>query len=239
MTATISLLEVDGLFAGYSGKIVVRDLRMQVYPGEVVALVGPNGAGKTTTLATISGLVPLIRGGITVLGQSVDSRRPWRAAARGVAHVPYDRAVFFGLTVGENLGLARRRGGADLSLVFKHFPELRRLLDRRAGLLSGGEQQMLALGRALAADPKLLLIDEMSLGLAPVVVERLLPVVRTIASDTGVGVVLVEQHVNKALEVSDRAYVMSQGRIVLEGNAKELLHRRDLLESSYLGDDVL
>ncbi|SNQ47889.1 leucine/isoleucine/valine transporter subunit; ATP-binding component of ABC superfamily [Frankia canadensis] len=233
------LLDLRAVTAGYGDKVVVRDVDLAVGPGEVVALLGPNGAGKTTMLATISGLLPALGGSIAVLGNPVDCRRPWRAAARGVAHVPYDRAIFFNLTVGENLGLARRPGGADLDRVLRYFPELGRLLRTRAGLLSGGEQQMLALGRALASDPRLLMIDEMSLGLAPIVVQRLLPIVRAIADETGIGVLLVEQHVNKALAVADRAYILSRGRVMVSGSADELRQRRELIESSYLGAAAL
>src|SRR4029077_19204240 len=147
--------------------------------------------------------------------------------------------LFYQLTVRENIRLGRRGGDIDMDRIFDYFPELKKLLKRRAGLLSGGEQQMLALGRALASDPKVMLVDEMSLGLAPVIVERLLPVLRRIADERGTAILIVEQHVHLALEVSDRAYVLTHGSLMLEGDAADLRTRRDLLESSHLGEVAL
>ena len=172
-----ALVELRGLVAGYAGVAVVRDLSLRVDAGEVVALLGPNGAGKTTTLLTVSALLPPIAGEVVVLGEPVGARtRPHRLARRGVAHVPEDRALFSQLSVRENLVIGRaRRQPVPLDQVLDYFPALEGLLDRQAGLLSGGEQQMLALARALVRRPRLLLVDEMSLGLAPVIVERLVP----------------------------------------------------------------
>ncbi len=230
------LLDLVGLHAGYDGIAVVRDLTLSVSVGEIVALLGPNGAGKTTTLLTISGLLAPLAGTIDVLGGGPPStRRPQEVARRGVAHVPEHRSLFYDLTVRENLRLGAVGRGVDLDRVFEYFPALSKLLDRRAGLLSGGEQQMLALGRALVGNPRLLMVDEMSLGLAPIVVEGLLPVLRRISDETGAGIVLVEQHVNLALELADRAYVLNHGDLVLSGAADELAARSDLLESTYLG----
>jgi branched-chain amino acid transport system ATP-binding protein len=233
-------LVLNGLYAGYSGAPVVWDLNLRVAEGELVALLGPNGAGKTTTLLTISGLLGAIDGEVEVLGEPVIARRPHKNARRGLAHVPEDRSLFFGLSVRENLQLGCGHGKrADLKTVVSYFPALESLMSRKAGLLSGGEQQMLALGRALASRPRLLLVDEMSLGLAPVIVEGMLPVLRQIAHDMGTAIVLVEQHVHMALAVADRAYVLSHGRLAVEGTRAELVDRKDLLEVSYLGESVL
>ena len=237
-----NLLEVSNLASGYGGVAVIRDVNLYVGPGEVVALLGPNGAGKTTTLLTTSGLLKPLEGSIDVLGSPTNFGAPHRTARRGLAHVPEDRSLFFGLTVQENLRLGLRgkrsdqQAGYDAALEL--LPALRPLMNRRAGLLSGGEQQMLAMARALVSNPKMLLVDEMSLGLAPIIVERLLPIVRDIADETGAGVLIVEQHVHLALEVADRGYVMSHGEIVLEGTASDLMERQDLLEASYLGGDI-
>jgi branched-chain amino acid transport system ATP-binding protein len=229
-------LAIDALDAGYDGVPVVRDLTLNVAPGEVVALLGPNGAGKTTTLNTVAGLQPPVGGAIHVDGEPIAGRPAHKLARAGVALVPEGRSLFFNLTVREHLKLAEGREPLAKQDLMDLLPELEKCLDRKAGVLSGGEQQMLAVGRALVSRPRLLLVDEMSLGLAPVIVERLLPILRRVASDLGAGVLFVEQHVASALKVADRAYVLNHGRLVLDGTAQELRDRPDLLKSSYLGE---
>jgi branched-chain amino acid transport system ATP-binding protein len=240
--ADTALVSIENLSAGYGGVPVVRGLNLYINPGEVVALLGPNGAGKTTTLLTISGLLRPLAGSVTVLGSPVLGGRAYRTARLGLAHVAEDRSLFFDLTVTENLrlGLTGDRSGraAAMERAMELFPALQPLRKRRAGLLSGGEQQMLAMARALASEPKVLLVDEMSMGLAPIIVERMMPVVRRIADETGTGVLIVEQHVHMALSIADRGYVLNHGSLVLEGLASDLMNRRDLLEASYLGGEV-
>jgi branched-chain amino acid transport system ATP-binding protein len=237
-------LVVRDLSAGYRGIPVVRGLSLEVRPGEVVALLGPNGAGKTTTLETIAGLSRPIHGTVEVAGRSVGGTPAHALARAGLALVPEGRVLFPGLTVREHLRLAGGRAqgrhgrGRQLEELLEMLPELGKCLGRKAGLLSGGEQQMLAIGRALVTRPRLLLVDEMSLGLAPVIVERLLPVLRRAASELGASVLFVEQHVALALETCDRAYILTHGRISLQGPASELRERQDLLAASYLGDSA-
>ncbi len=237
------LLDVRGLRAGYGEVEVVHGLDLQVREGEVVALLGPNGAGKTTTLRTISALLPLLAGEIDALGAELRPRTrrgrgtsATRVARAGVAHVPEDRGLFYGLTGREHLRLATRRGDhAAVDEVLTSMPHLAAVVDRRAGLMSGGEQQMLAIGRALVARPRLVMIDELSLGLAPIVVQQLLPLVRDVARERGIGVLLVEQYVSAALVVADRAHVLFNGRVALAGEAETLRGDQGRIARSYLG----
>jgi branched-chain amino acid transport system ATP-binding protein len=230
------VLEIDGLTAGYDSAAVIRNLDLEVAPGEVVALLGANGAGKTTTLRVVSGLVRPLEGTIRFEGNDLSRVSAHARARLGIAHVPESRGLFFGLTVADHLRLGYRGERLDAAVAYRYFPALEPLGNRRCGLLSGGEQQMLAVGRALARHPKLLLLDELSLGLAPVIVERLLPVVRQYAEESGCGVVLVEQHIELALTIASRGYVLSHGEIVLRGDAGELRRNQELLISSYFGE---
>jgi branched-chain amino acid transport system ATP-binding protein len=232
------VLEIDGLTAGYDQAAVIRDLRLDVLAGEVVALLGANGAGKTTTLRAVSGLVRPMAGAIRFRGDDLGRLQTSARAKLGIAHVPENRGLFFGLTVAEHFRLGYRGERLDADVAYRYFPALYELRDRRCGLLSGGEQQMLAVGRALARRPTLLLLDELSLGLAPVIVEGLLPVVRQYAEESGCGVVLVEQHIELALTIADRGYVLSHGEIALQGEAEELRANHELLISSYFGEHV-
>ena len=232
-----TLLDVRGLSAGYHGVSVVRDLTFSVSAGEVVALLGPNGAGKTTTLRALSGLVDRYDGDVTLLGGGIPKlRRAYEVARRGMAHVPEGRAVLAQLTVRENLLLAKRKGAVDFDLAVRYFPALEPLMGRQSGLLSGGEQQMVVLARAIIGEPKLLVIDELSLGLAPIIVAKLLPVVRQFVDDTGAGAVLVEQFAEMALAHSDTGYVLRHGDLVLSGKAADLLADRSRLDAAYLGE---
>jgi len=232
---TEPVLRIDGLSAGYDAAAVVRDLDLHVDEGEVVALLGPNGAGKTTTLRAISGIVRPMAGSISIDGSDIARLAPAARAKLGIAHVPEGRGVFFGLTVAEHFRLGHRREQLDADAAYQYFPALAALKERRVGLLSGGEQQMLALGRALARRPRLMLLDEMSLGLAPIIVERLLPVVAEYARESGCAVLVVEQHIHVALSVADRGYVLAHGELVMHDSAEVLGADHDLILSSYLG----
>ena len=225
---TAPLLEAADMCVGYGPAPVVQDLDISVAAGEVVALLGPNGAGKSTTLLALAGELPLRRGVVRCDGVEVSSALH-RRARMGLGFVPEERSIVGSMTARQNL----RIGKVDASDVVSLFPELKDHLDRRAGLLSGGQQQILTLARVLARTPRVLLADELSLGLAPQVVTRLLGAVRS-AADKGLGVLLVEQHVRKALQIADRVCFLQQGRITWSGPAAEAGVHRDLLEASYL-----
>jgi branched-chain amino acid transport system ATP-binding protein len=231
-----AVLEIDGLTTGYEDAAVVRELDLTVGEGEVAALMGANGAGKTTTLRAVSGVVHPMAGSIAFGGRDLAGTSISGRARMGIAHVPENRGLFFGLTVAEHFRLGHRRERLDADAAYGYFPALAELSDRRCGLLSGGEQQMLAVARALARHPRLLLLDELSLGLAPLIVEGLLPVVREYATDTGCGVLLVEQHIQLALGIADRGYVLSHGEVVLQDSAEALRRNRELLMASYFGE---
>jgi branched-chain amino acid transport system ATP-binding protein len=226
------MLEVRGLSSGYGDVNVVHDVTIQVAAGEIVTLLGPNGAGKTTTMLTIAGVLPTRMGEVVLDGEIL--RGPLhRRARRGVALITEERGVFAGLSARTNLALGRGSVARALEL----FPELERLLSRSAGLLSGGEQQMLTLARALAGDARVLLVDELSLGLAPIIVDRLLAAIQDAAA-RGVAVFFVEQYAHRALAIADRAYVLRRGRVDLEGRASDLLENYAEIERSYLGSPI-
>lgn len=229
-------LEVEGLVAGYDGAPVVRGIDLAVAPGEVVALFGANGSGKTTTLSAIAGLLRGTAGEIRLAGESIAGVDAAALARRGLALVPEDRCLFTQLSVAENLRLGARRHGGDTTIAYERFPALDALRRRPVGVLSGGEQQMVAIARALVMRPRVLLIDELSLGLAPLIVRDLLAAVRTLADEGDVAVLLVEQHVRLALGVIDRGYVLRNGTIPLSGTAAELEAAADGLAASYLGE---
>jgi len=227
--AAAPVLEAVGVTAGYGAQAVVHDVHIVVGAGEVVALLGPNGAGKTTTLLALAGELPLLAGEVRLDGAATKASLH-RRARNGLSFVTEERSVFKSLSALDNLRVGDVQPGAALKL----FPELEKRLTVRGGLLSGGEQQMLTLARALGRQPRLLLADELSLGLAPLVVRRLLEAVRSAADEQQTGVLLVEQHVRKALQYADRVYVMRRGRIELSGPASEMRGRLAEIEDSYL-----
>lgn len=231
-----TLLRLASLEAGYRDLIAVRDVSLEVAAGEVVALIGSNGAGKTTTLRAISGLLPVRRGRVELDGERIDGRPSSFIVGRGIAHVPEGRQLFPTLTVRENLELGsrdKRTRAASLDDVFTLFPRLRDRERQLAGTLSGGEQQMCAIGRGLMAQPRLLLLDEPSLGLAPVMVRLIFETLRAINA-RGTTILLVEQNVARALALSHRGYVIENGRIVLDG-PREALQQSPEIRQAYLG----
>jgi branched-chain amino acid transport system ATP-binding protein len=224
-----TLLECKGLAAGYGQITVIRDIDLHVNAGEVVALIGANGAGKTTTLLTLAGEIKPVAGEVFLLG-SLTKAPMHERCKNGLGFVTEERSVIMELTAADNLRLA----GVDAAEAVALFPPLASLMNRKAGLLSGGEQQMLTLARALGRHPKVLLADELSLGLAPLIVERLLETLSENARSRGIGVLLVEQHVRKALKIADRVYVMQRGRITMSGTASDISGRLEEIEGAYL-----
>jgi branched-chain amino acid transport system ATP-binding protein len=234
----VPLLDLVRLSAGYGQRRVLHEVDLQVEDGEIVALLGANGAGKTTTLRAISGAIQRV-GQITFCGRSLHGCGAADAARLGVAHVPEGRGTMGQLSVADNLQLGayvrKDRGvGADLDRVFSYFPILRERKKQLAGTLSGGEQQMLAIGRALMARPKLVLLDEPSLGLAPLVTQSIFRIIDTINRDSGAAVLLVEQNAVAALDISHRAYVLEAGRVAVSGSSAELKEHEGV-RRSYLG----
>jgi len=233
------LLEVRDLCAGYGDSQVLWDVSLTVPQGSLVAIVGANGAGKTTLLKTISGLLRPSRGDIVFDGRSIAGMAAQQIVAAGLSHVPEGRGLFSRMTALENLQLgaypAQVRGHMNESLarIFELFPRLAERRHQRAGLMSGGEQQMLAIGRAVMARPKLLILDEPSMGLAPLIVEEVFRFVRGLHA-TGVTILLVEQNIQSALRLADRAYVLKTGRVVMQGSGAELLANEEI-RKAYIG----
>ncbi|MHB8146878.1 MAG: ABC transporter ATP-binding protein [Vulcanimicrobiaceae bacterium] len=223
-----TLLRVEELNTYYGKSHILHDVAFEVGKGELVALLGLNGAGKTTTMRSILGLTRPRSGRITLDGTSVTGSPPHRIARMGVGYVPEGRRMFAGLTVLENLQLAEngRKGDWSIERVLEHLPKLRELSGRKAGRLSGGEQEMLAIGRAIVSNPSLMLIDEASQGLAPLIVEEVYRLIEELKQH-GVAILLVEQNALLALKIADRAYVMDEGRIVYHGDAEALLKDRE------------
>jgi branched-chain amino acid transport system ATP-binding protein len=234
------ILSIENLRVSYGAIEALRGVSLEVPAGQVVALIGANGAGKTTTLRAISGMLRPAGGSVRLFGEEVAGLPSHRLVARGMAHAPEGRGIFLNLTVGENLELGaflrRDRGGirADLETAFALFPVLAERRGQVGGTLSGGEQQMLAVARALMSRPKLLLLDEPSLGLAPQVVERIFGVLREV-NESGVAILLVEQNAHKALQLAHRAYVLETGQVVMTGTGRELLASPEV-RKAYLGE---
>ena len=230
MTATGGL-SIQGLTATREQIPVVRNLSLEVPTGEVTVLLGMNGAGKTTLLDAVAGVIPVAAGKVILDGVEIQGLRKERRARSGLAYVEQGRSIFPELTVDENLMVSAR--GGDIEGMFDLFPELKQRRNIAAQLISGGEQQMLVLARAVASKPKVLLIDEMSQGLAPVIIKRLLPFVRSVAQQ-GIAVLLVEQFAHLALRIGDTGHVMTGGELVLSGPCKELAARPDVVRRAYL-----
>ncbi|MDO8317853.1 ABC transporter ATP-binding protein [Rhodoferax sp.] len=234
------LLKVKGLKVAYGGIQAVKGVDFEVCEGELVSLIGSNGAGKTTTMKAITGSLGMADGDIEYLGKSIRGQGPWDLVRQGLAMVPEGRGVFTRMTITENLqmGAYIRNDKAEILLdvdkVFTIFPRLKERKDQLAGTMSGGEQQMLAMGRALMSRPKVLLLDEPSMGLAPIMVDKIFEVVREVYAQ-GVTILLVEQNASRALAIADRGYVMDSGLITMTGDAKTMLHDPKV-RAAYLGE---
>lgn len=236
----MAMLEIRDLEVYYGMIQAIKGISFDVKEGEVIALIGANGAGKTTTLHTITGLLPAKAGTITFEGQDITKVPGYKIVSKGMAHVPEGRRVFAQLSVLQNLrmGAYTRKDKNEieetLKSVYKRFPRLEERQNQMAGTLSGGEQQMLAMGRALMSHPKIILMDEPSMGLSPIFVNEIFDIIKEV-SDSGTTVLLVEQNAKKALSIADRAYVLETGKIVLEGKASDLLND-DSIKKAYLGE---
>ncbi|MEN9538918.1 MAG: hypothetical protein RLZZ126_1153 [Pseudomonadota bacterium] len=233
-----TLLKVSGLQVAYGGIQAVKGVDLEVHDGELVCLIGSNGAGKTTTMKAITGTLPLAGGDISYLGESIRGQGAWDLVHRGLAMVPEGRGVFTRMSITENLQMGAyirkdKEIDADIDKVFTLFPRLKERKDQLAGTMSGGEQQMLAMGRALMSRPKVLLLDEPSMGLSPIMVDKIFEVVRDVAAQ-GVTILLVEQNASRALGIADRGYVMESGQITMSGDAKEMLNDPKV-RAAYLG----
>jgi branched-chain amino acid transport system ATP-binding protein len=235
-----TLLKITGLQVAYGGIKAVKGVDLHVNEGELVTLIGSNGAGKTTTMKAITGSLPMADGDIEYLGKSIKGKGAWDLVRAGLAMVPEGRGVFARMTIIENLQMGayvrsdKPEIAADIEKMFTIFPRLRERKDQLAGTMSGGEQQMLAMGRALMSRPKVLLLDEPSMGLSPIMVDKIFEVVRDVSSQ-GVTILLVEQNASRALGIADRGYVMESGAVTMNGDAKELLND-PRVRAAYLGE---
>ena len=236
----MAMLEVKGLQVYYGVIQALKDISFEVNQGEVIALIGANGAGKTTTLHTLTGLLPAKQGSIIFEGKDITKVPAHKIVEMGIAHVPEGRRVFSQLSVYENLKMGaytrkdKKEIAENLENVYKRFPRLEERKNQRAGTLSGGEQQMLAMGRALMSKPKMIVMDEPSMGLSPIFVNEIFDIIEKVSAG-GTTVLLVEQNAKKALSIADRAYVLETGNIVLSGDAKELMND-DSIKKAYLGE---
>jgi branched-chain amino acid transport system ATP-binding protein len=235
-----TLLKVSGLKVAYGGIQAVKGVDFEVHEGELVSLIGSNGAGKTTTMKAITGTLPFLGGDIEFLGKSIKGRGAWDLVGEGLVMVPEGRGVFTRMTITENLQIGayirndKAEIAKDIERVFATFPRLKERATQLAGTMSGGEQQMLAMGRALMARPKVLLLDEPSMGLSPIMVDKIFEVVKQVY-DQGVTVLLVEQNASRALQLADRGYVMESGLITMSGDAKVMLSDPKV-RAAYLGE---